>query len=176
VLENSPVLTDGDLIGIVEGGAPAWAQTAIAGRAEVSPKLAEAIKTKAVPAAVERLGRSKSAEESPEARAARLAREGKLDDDVVSLALAAGERGFVTAALALRAGVDLLAARRIVFSKSAKAVTALTWKAKFPMRFAVEIQARLAGIGPAAILYARDGIDYPLTPTEMNWHLSLFAD
>ena len=32
VLENSPVLTDGDLIDIVEGDAPGWAQEAIAGR------------------------------------------------------------------------------------------------------------------------------------------------
>jgi uncharacterized protein (DUF2336 family) len=176
VLENSPVLTEDDLVELVEGGAPAWAQAAIAGRAQVSARLAEAIVAKAQPAAVERLGRSKGTQETPEARAARLAREGKLNDEVVSLALSAGERGFVTAALALRAGVDLHAARRIAASKSAKAVTALAWKAKFPMRFAVEVQARLAGIGPGSLLYARDGIDYPLTPTEMNWHLGLFAD
>ena len=176
VLEHSPVLTEGDLVGLVDGGAPAWAQAAIAGRAQVSAQLAEAIRAKAAPTAVERLARNTGVQESPEGRAARLARGGKLDDEVVSLALAAGERGFVTAALALRAGLDLRAAKRIASSKSAKAVTALAWKAKFPMRFAVEAQARLAGIGPGAILYARDGIDYPLTPTEMNWHLRLFAD
>jgi len=176
VLEHSPVLTEGDLVDIVEGGAPAWAQTAIAGRAHVSVKLSETIMAKGKPTAIERLSRNKDGRESPEERAARLARESKLNDEVVSLALAAGERGFVTAALALRAGVDLRVARRIASSKSAKAVTALAWKAKLPMRFAVEMQARLAGIGPGSILYARDGIDYPLTPTEMNWHLRLFAD
>jgi uncharacterized protein (DUF2336 family) len=176
VLEHSPVLTEGDLVEIVEDGAPSWAQTAIAARAQVSVKLAETIMAKGKPAAIERLSRNKNVQESPEARAARLARESKLNDEVVSLALAAGERGFVTAALALRAGVDLRVARRIASSKSAKAVTALAWKAKFPMRFAVEIQARLAGIGPGSILYARDGIDYPLSPTEMHWHLRLFAD
>jgi uncharacterized protein (DUF2336 family) len=176
VLEHSPVLTDGDLVDIVEDGAPAWAQTAIASRARVSVKLAETIVAKGKPAAIERLSRNKNVQESPEARAARLARESKLNDEVVSLALAAGERGFVTAALALRAGVDLRVARRIASSKSAKAVTALAWKGKFPMRFAVEMQARLAGIGPGSILYARDGIDYPLSPTEMDWHLRLFAD
>jgi hypothetical protein len=118
----------------------------------------------------------KDAAETPEARAARLAREGQLNDEVVSLALAAGERAFVTAALALRAGIALRAGRRIVASKSPKAVTALAWKAKFPMRFALDAQRRLAGIGPGSLLYARDGVDYPLTPTEMNWHLGLFAD
>ena len=176
VLEHSPVLTEGDLVDIVEGGAPAWAQTAIAGRAQVSVKLAETIIAKGKPTAIERLSRNKDVRETPEARAARLAQESQLNDEVVSLALAAGERGFVTAALALRAGVDLRVARRIASSKSAKAVTALAWKAKLPMRFAVEMQARLAGIGPGSMLYARDGIDYPLTPTEMNWHLRLFAD
>src|SRR5262249_55082967 len=85
VLEHSPVLTEGDLIDLVEGGAPAWAQTAIAGRAEVSVKLAEAIRTKGKPTAVERLSCNKNVHESPEARATRLARESRLDDEVVSL-------------------------------------------------------------------------------------------
>jgi len=176
VLENSPVLTDGDLIDIVEGDAPGWAQEAIAGRSEVSAALAEAIVTKNSAAAMKRLAANKGVQESPEARARRLACEGKLNDEVISLALAAGERAFVTAALAIRAGISVRAGQRIVASKSPKALTALAWKGNLPMRFAVEAQRRLSGIGPAAIIYARDGIEFPMTPREMSWHLGLFAD
>jgi uncharacterized protein (DUF2336 family) len=175
VLENSPVLTDGDLIGIMRDGAPPWAQEAIAGRAQVSAEVAEAIVAKASPSALKRLRKNKGVQESPEARAARLSREGRLNDEVISLALSSGERAFVTAALALRAGIELQAGKRIVASKSPKALTALAWKGKFTMRFAVELQTRLAGIGPTSLIYARDGIDYPLTPHEMNWHLHMFT-
>ena len=44
------------------------------------------------------------------------------------------------------------------------------------MRFALDMQRRLAGISSAALIYARDGVDYPLTPKEMNWHIGLFAE
>ncbi len=114
--------------------------------------------------------------DGPEARAERLMRAGQLNDEVISLALASGEREFVTAALALRAGLDPGVGRRIVLSKSAKAMTALAWKGHFPMRFAIELQGRLAGIPPMARLYARGGIDYPLTAQEMSWHIELYAD
>jgi uncharacterized protein (DUF2336 family) len=158
VLERSPVLTEHDISQIVARNTAPWAKTAIAGRAtHVKP-------------------RKPTAKELPEARAARLLREGKLNDEVVSLALAAGERGFVTAALALRAGVSPRIAERIIVGKSAKALVALAWKGKFPMRFALEAQRRLALIPHSALIYARGGVDYPFSPKEMNWHLGLFTD
>jgi uncharacterized protein (DUF2336 family) len=157
VLERSPVLTENDISEIAARNTAPWAKTAIAGRAaHVKPR--------------------KPAGETPEARAARLLAEGKLNDEVVSLALAAGERGFVTAALALRAGVSPRIAERIIIGKSAKALVALAWKGKFPMRFALEAQQRLALIPAGGLIYARDGVDYPLSPKEMSWHLGLFTD
>jgi uncharacterized protein (DUF2336 family) len=274
LLSNSPVLTDDELIEIVDGGAPDWAQEAIAGRAAVSPDLADAIarhdNTGAVRRLIENQGaaigdatmdrivaRAEEVEpwhaplanrpklpmsavralvrfiagpllkilrrtqtldaetqqqldaeiahrgndprprkpirkdtkggargesgrrgggESPEERAERLMDAGQLNDEIVSLALASGERDFVTASLALRAGMSVSVGRRIVASKSAKAVTALAWKGKFPMRFAMEVQGRLAAIPPMVRIYARGGVDYPLTPEEMTWHLELFDD
>jgi uncharacterized protein (DUF2336 family) len=259
VLENSPVLTDADLMEVLDAGAPSWAQEAVAGRAELSADVADAIVRREQPAAVRRLIENRGAKlgtasierivarapeieswhaplaerpslpqgairalarfiagpllkvmrraqtldaetareldrqisvrgddprpatakidraETPEERAIRLARAGGLNDEVVSLALSAGERDFVTAALALRAGMAPEEGRRIVASKSAKAVTALAWKGKFPMRFALDVQLRLANIPPDALVYARGGMDYPLTPAEMNWHLELFT-
>ncbi len=268
ILAHSPVLSDAELIDIVDGGAPDWAQQAIAGRSDVSPDLADAItrhddadavqvlienrgaaignstmerivarapeveqwhaplagrpklpavavrglvrfvagpllgvlrKTqtldpetaKALDAEIAERGADprprklsgkeaksggRGGAEGPEARAERLMRAGQLNDEVIALALASGEREFVTAALALRAGIEPGIGRRIVLSKSAKALTALAWKGRFPMRFAIELQGRLAAIPPAARLYARGGIDYPLTPQEMAWHLELYTD
>jgi uncharacterized protein (DUF2336 family) len=273
ILTNSPVLTDYELAEIIDGGAPNWAQEAIAGRAELSPDLADAIARHDNAGAVRRMIENSGAKigdatmerivarapdveswhaplvnrpslpvaavrglvrfvagpllgvlrktqtldpetaqvldaeiaergndprprrrgrkgakgakggdprpggvEAPVERAERLMRAGQLNDEVVSLALASGEREFVTAALALRAGLSSSVARRIVRSKSAKAVTALAWKGKFPMRFAIELQSRLAGISPIVMLYARGGVDYPLSAQEMAWHLELYAD
>ena len=275
ILTHSPVLTDAELAEIIDGGAPDWAQEAIAGRTELSADLADAIARHDNAGAVRRLiennganiadgtmerivarapdveswhaplvnrpklpakavrgllrfvagpllgvlsktqtldpeiakeldaeiaergsdprprrrgrkagkdstdakpARRRGGDEGPVERAERLMHAGQLNDELVSLALAAGEREFVTAALALRAGLDRQVGRRIIMSKSAKAVTALAWKGRFPMRFAIELQGRLAGIAPMARLYARDGVDYPLSPQEMAWHLELFAD
>lgn len=176
ILENSPVLTEGDLIEIVTDGAPPWARKAIVRRPELPRAVTEAVAKREHAPARKRRSKSSDTAETPEARAARLHEAGKLNDEVVALALAAGEREFVTVALALRAGVSPSIGRRIVASRSAKAVTALVWKGKFPMRFALEVQRRLSGISSAALIYARDGIDYPLTPKEMNWHIGLYAD
>ncbi len=267
ILANSPVLSDQELIDIVDGGAPDWAQAAIAGRPDISADLADAIARRDDPGAVRRLienggaliadgtmerivarapeveawhaplvnrprlpvvavrglirfvagpllgvmrrtqtmdpatakeldgeiaqrgndprprrpsGTEKPAKgggaEGPEARAQRLMQADQLNDEVVALALASGEREFVTAALCIRAGLPLDLGRRIIMSKSAKAVTALAWKGKFSMRFAIELQGRLAAIAPAARLYARGGVDYPLSAHEMDWHIELYAD
>jgi uncharacterized protein (DUF2336 family) len=167
VLERSPVLTENDISEIVARNAAPWARNAIAARAaRLTPPQETA-------APVEALA---LAPETPEKRAERLLNEGKLDDEIVATALSGGERKFVTAALALRAGVPPRIAERIVLGKSAKALVALAWKGKFPMRFALEAQRRLALIPPSALIYARNGIDYPFSPQEMSRHLRLFTD
>jgi uncharacterized protein (DUF2336 family) len=164
VLERSPVLTENDISEIASRNTAPWAKKAIAARtARLTPQQ-PAVLTPAL------------APETPERRAARLLSEGKLDDEVVAMALSGGERKFVTAALALRAGVPPRIAERIVLGKSAKALVALAWKGKFPMRFALEAQRRLALIPHSALIYARNGIDYPFSPQEMNRHLGLFTD
>lgn len=271
LLEDSPVLTDDDLVEIIGEAAPDWAQDAIARRETLSSRVTEAIESAASPAAIgtmlgnrgaaiteptlnriverapevaewhEPLVRRPSlpkaairalarfvggpllqilktsqtlepetesliegeiaaraadgpgvdgargrpapvsvpaedkAGETPEQRALRLFKAGELNDQVVSLALDSGERDFVTAALCLRAGVAVPVGRRIVASQSAKAMTALAWKAKFPMRFALDLQQRLARVPPSSLLYARDGTDYPMSAQDMTRHLELFA-
>ena len=57
ILESSPVLTDTDLIEILEGGTPEWAQSAMARRVSVSSELADALATReSVPVIKDLLG------------------------------------------------------------------------------------------------------------------------
>ncbi|NDC89931.1 MAG: DUF2336 domain-containing protein, partial [Bacteroidetes bacterium] len=90
--------------------------------------------------------------------ARRLHAAGKMTDAVMDLALNANERDFLMAGIALRAGVPLWGVERIVDGQSARGVTALRWKAGIPMRFAIELQRRLARIPPSKVIHARDGV------------------
>lgn len=111
--------------------------------------------------------------ETPIDRARRLHAAGKMTDAVMDLALNANEREFLMAGLALRAGVPLWGVERIIDGQSARCVTALCWKAGIPMRFAIELQRRLARIPPSKVIHARDGVDYPFSENEMQGRLDL---
>ncbi len=122
---------------------------------------------------------SRKAEEAPKERpkdrARRLHAAGKLTEEAISRAVGSGDRGFATAALALRSGLLPEIVREIIASKSAKAVTAVAWKAELSMRLAMQMQMRLAGIAPSNVLHARDGVDFPLSPEDMTWQLEFFG-
>ena len=109
-----------------------------------------------------------------EVRARQLFLEGSLTDDVVATALDRWENDFVIAALALRAGYPFETIRRMVRVKSARTIVALSWKAGFTARFAMDLQRQLAGILPTKIINARDGVDYAHSRSEMEKQLSLF--
>ncbi|MBI3453620.1 MAG: DUF2336 domain-containing protein [Rhodospirillales bacterium] len=116
------------------------------------------------------------AAESPAAKAQRLQAEGRLDEEVLSEALASGEVGFVKASLGLLSGLTGEIVDKILSARSAKGVTALAWKAGLSMHVATQIQMRLGGISPRQALKSRAGTqDYPLPPEEMTWHLEFFG-
>lgn len=264
VLERSAVLTDADLIEIIEADPAAWALTCIARRPEVGPEVADAVArggdakaiaallgnasaqireetldriverapaekswhaplvrrpklsarsasriaefvadslldllrkrndldpetTKAVSAAVKRRLDAAATEEDDEdaapaaprdggaERAARLHAEGKLDDDAIARGVAAGERGFVVAALALRSKLAADVVRAMLAAGSAKAVVALAWRAELAMRVATQLQLRMAGIAPNAVLGMRGGEGYPLSEEDMQWQVEFFG-
>lgn len=114
-------------------------------------------------------------EESPAQRAEKLHTLGELDEPVIAGALEAGERGFVLAALALRAGTTADMVGKIFSAHSAKGVTAITWKAGLSMRLALQLQTRMAGISPQSALYPKDGADYPLSEDDLRWQLEFFG-
>ncbi|MDX1484689.1 MAG: DUF2336 domain-containing protein [Alphaproteobacteria bacterium] len=96
--------------------------------------------------------------------------EGRLDDELFS-----GNRAFVIHALALMAGMPPSMVTRIVDARSAKAITALAWKAGLKMRFAIKLQSRLGNVPTREILHAKDGVDYPLSEDDMKWQLDFYV-
>jgi uncharacterized protein (DUF2336 family) len=98
-----------------------------------------------------------------------------VSEEAIAAAIGAGKREAVAAALARDAKLPAPVVSAILASKSAKAVTALAWRAKLSMRQALQLQLRVAHIPPTAALNPRGGTDYPLTPAEMEWQLGLFG-
>ncbi len=113
--------------------------------------------------------------ETPERRAVRLHGCGTLDETAIGDALSWEEVPFVRAALALRAAVQPALVDAILGSGDAQAVTALVWRAGFSMRCAMQVQARAAAIPPRAMLNARRGSAFPLTPSDMARHLARYG-
>ncbi|WP_374653798.1 DUF2336 domain-containing protein [Dongia sp.] len=97
------------------------------------------------------------------------------DEEAMSAAIAGGKRDQVMAALGRDARLDAVIVKKIMTSMSAKAVTALAWKARLTMRQALQLQLKIAGIPPHQVLNPRGGTDYPLTEREMDWQLELFT-
>lgn len=100
---------------------------------------------------------------------------GELDDERLDFELCSGNRAFLTAALSLMAGIPPALVTRIADSRSAKAITALAWKAGLKMRFAIKLQARFGNVPRREILQAKDGLDYPLSEDDMTWQLEFYA-
>jgi uncharacterized protein (DUF2336 family) len=101
--------------------------------------------------------------------------EGKLDADFVETAALNGQRECVTLALAELARVHPTQVRRILSSGRAQPLVALAWHAHIAMRTAFKIQTSVMKLPGHALLPARGGVGYPLTPEEMSWQLSCFG-
>ena len=97
-----------------------------------------------------------------------------LDDDAMEQALLSGRNDFVIEALSLRTNMSVDLVRKIIGTSSAKAITALAWKANLTMRTAIQIQSRTGHIPPKKLLNARHGTDYPLSEAEMIKQIGKF--
>jgi uncharacterized protein (DUF2336 family) len=116
---------------------------------------------------------SGEAGDSPLARARAHYARGTLSEDVIGNALGL-DQDFVIAAFSLRARLAPAVVNKILVSHSAKGLTALSWKAGYTMRLALQLQIRLARLPPKARLNANSGGSYPLTPDEMEWQIEFF--
>ncbi len=153
---------------------------AVRARMEIQPPpVADAAQTGADPKTT--AGRAGPAERKPVDRGHtveivhRLHAMGELDDERLDFELCSGNRAFLTAALSLMAGIPPALVTRIADSRSAKAITALAWKAGLKMRFAIVLQARFGNVPQREILQAKDGLDYPLSEDDMTWQLEFYA-
>lgn len=113
-------------------------------------------------------------QEPADQKAARLKAEGRLDEAVIWDALSWGDKSFVREALALKADLSPDLVQRIIDTQSARAITALAWRAGLSMRCARLLQLK-SGLPPTKLLNARHGTDYPMSEAELRWQLELFG-
>jgi len=139
-------------------------KTAAAVREEVSLRLDIVAETEAG-----------SETESPLAKARRLHKDGKLDPDMIEVALKAGQKEYPIAALAVLAGIKVSSVEKIAAADNAKAVVALCWKAKLTPESSLVVQKRLGRIKPNQVIKPSSG-KYALTKDEMVWLLEFFGD
>ena len=133
---------------------------------------------KEVSEAVKRRIQKESTEqiESVADKVAKLQALGRLTEDAVTQAAELGQRGFLAEALALKAGVSAAVVNKMMDSRSGKAVTAISWKAGLTARGSMKLQRHGARIAANAMIHARDGVNYALSDTEMNWFLTYFRE
>ena len=107
-------------------------------------------------------------------RASELHAAGELNQEILSDAVSSGDHDLVRHGIAklMDASVELV--EKVLANRAPKAITALVWRAGLSMRFSVLLQKHLAHIPPDKILYARDGIHFPLTEEEMAWQADFF--
>ncbi len=118
----------------------------------------------------------KRAEEDAEAVAFEEAcKTGRLNEEFVAGAVEHYCRDTVIRALAVLAKVDEVTVRRILESRSGKAVSALVWRAGLSMRISLKLQTQVMRLSTPEMLPARGGVGYPLSEDEMRMHLGLFG-
>ena len=115
--------------------------------------------------------RSEPTEDEAMRRARALAAEGRLTEEALLQAVQRGECRFVSALLAVAAGLPLSVVDRAAVLRSAKGLLSLCWKAGFSMRVAGPLQSLLARLPPASVLQAGPGGSFPLAIAEMRWQL-----
>lgn len=107
-------------------------------------------------------------------RALRLHEGGMLDEDVVVQGVKSADIGFVTAALAARAGLAPQVVRAAITSASGRAIAAMVWRANLSPALAAMIQVRLARVPPADVVSDPSGHGFGLSDAEMIWQLDMF--
>jgi len=111
---------------------------------------------------------------TPKDKLMAMSKAGTLNEDIMSDALALREYEFIQMALAIKSKLPLPTVKRMVETRSAKAVTALSWRSGLSMRYALDLQKELAKIPHAELIYPRNGVDYPLSTEEMDFQIGFF--
>jgi uncharacterized protein (DUF2336 family) len=107
---------------------------------------------------------------------AKLHAAGKLDNQFVCDMIDSGRRGIVVDVLATLAKMTPAKVKEILEARNGMVITSLCWKAGLSMRTALRLQSDFAYLKSDQIVNAKNGVDYPLKPEEMELHLSFFSD
>lgn len=114
-------------------------------------------------------------DETPAQRASRLSKEGRLNEETISDALAMRDHDFVQAALAGLARTNIAKVKKIFDMHAAKPIVALCWKAGLSMRMALRLQQEMGKVPVKELVYPREGTDYPMTKAELVWQLEFLG-
>ncbi|MSO84432.1 MAG: PAS domain S-box protein [Rhodospirillales bacterium] len=87
-----------------------------------------------------------------------------------------GNKAFVVAALTVRSSLEREVVEKAFQDRSAKGITAVTWKAGFSAKLAEQIQSKLAAISPRDVLRPRNDGAYPLGADDLEWQLGFLKD
>lgn len=109
-------------------------------------------------------------------RAEELWATGRLDETSLTEAVASKEFSFIHNGLALMTGLEVAKVRAILNSRNGKVITSLCWKAKLSMRLAIKMQTEIAHVTNKNLVNAKDGVEYPFEPDEMEWQLSFYTN
>lgn len=101
-------------------------------------------------------------------------RSGGIDEAFVAEAIRISQKDTVVRALALLAKADEAVVRKILDSGSAQGVIALVWRAGLSMRVAFKLQQQVMRLKGAALIYPRNGVDFPLSEQEIRWQLQFW--
>ena len=107
-------------------------------------------------------------------RAKSLHQAGQLDETLIDTALSGGDRAFVMAALAVRAGLPVPLLKKVVETQSAKGIVSVVWKAGLSMHLAEQAQSKLLRLAASRVLTGKGG-NFPLTSDEMEWQLDFLG-
>ncbi|MEM6812076.1 MAG: DUF2336 domain-containing protein [Pseudomonadota bacterium] len=98
-----------------------------------------------------------------------------LDETLLSDHLAMRDKEFIVIALSFMVNAKIASVRKVFSYQKPKLVCAICWKAGLSMRFALRLQQELAQISSKELIYPKEGVDYPLTPEEMEWQLEFIG-
>lgn len=150
---------------------------ALAARADLDPSLAHDLQRRLTarlskpPTAL----REDQSRESAVIHALSLASKGKLTEAVVLRAARDGETALTAALLAVAAGVAISIVDHACALQNTKGLVSLTWKARFTMRLAVELQGLLTRLPPDSLLKPGANNSFPLSEEEMRWQIEFLS-
>jgi uncharacterized protein (DUF2336 family) len=100
--------------------------------------------------------------------------QGLLDDAFIENTIKNRQKELLYLCLAELAKMPADSIRKIIKSKKARRVVALSWRCELNMRTAIKLQLEIACIPSNLILNAKDGFDFPLSEAEMGYDLALY--